>query len=143
MPVILFGQYYTVFCPPYASNIGEPILIPWTVLPDATRFVQRCCHVSLFSPAYSGCRVGNRRHRGPTVEDESPYLQCVSAYALVHCLKRPISPSTRNPQHTKSASHKVGNKVPNWNNHQATYTHSPAGPIVIHVPHSLSYVIQI
>ena len=33
MPVItiVFGQYYTVFFTPYATNIGEPILIPSTV----------------------------------------------------------------------------------------------------------------
>ena len=96
------------FFTPYATNIGEPILIPLTVLPDATHFVERCRHASVFSPAHSGHRVGNRRHRGPTVGEESPYLQCASAYAIVQSPKRPMNPSTRNPQHTRSASHELG-----------------------------------
>ena len=38
-------------------------------------------------------------------QEKRTYLQCASAWEIVQCSKRPVNPSTGNPQHPKTPKH--------------------------------------
>ena len=107
MPVIVFGQYYTVFLPPILLALRNPFQSHEQFYP--TQLV--LSNDAVTSPSFHQRRVGAESRTDGTVvlqPEMSPCLQCASAYVFVQYSKRPMNPSTRNPQQTKSASHELG-----------------------------------